>query len=444
MANRGEIAVRIIRACAELGHESVLAASEADRDSLPARLADRVLCIGGPRPSDSYLRSQTVVHAAVATGCDAIHPGYGFLSENADFAELCAEAGVTFIGPRPEHLRRLGNKLEARAIAVEAGVSVVPGGNAATLLQARRVAEDIGYPLIIKAAFGGGGRGMKLVPGPADLAAAYNLAVSEAGSSFGNGAVFLERYLTAGKHVEVQVARDRSGTSIHLGERDCSVQFRYQKVVEETPCPVLTPSWRQRLCDDALRIVDRLDYENVGTVEFLLDPAAGDHWFLEVNPRLQVEHPVTEAVTGVDLVHLQFAIAGGGSIKPGPDAPALGHAIECRITAQDPCAGLAPSPGRITHWRPPRDPAVRVDTHGYPGYLFPPFYDALLAKLVVRGETRADAVTAMREAIDDFEIRGVATNLPLQRRIMAHPDMVAGTVTTDWLPKLLDEEAVDG
>jgi acetyl-CoA carboxylase, biotin carboxylase subunit len=442
IANRGEVAVRIIRTCRSLGHDVVLGVSAADRDSLGARQADRAVCLGPPHALASYLSEPAVVHAAVATGCDAVHPGYGFLSEKESFARSCREAGLVFVGPRPEHLARLGDKLSARRVAERAGVPVVPGGEAASVGAAREQADRIGYPVLVKAAFGGGGRGMQRVAGPAALPAAYGLATAEAGAAFGNGTVFLERYVARAKHVEVQVARDTHGTVVHLGERDCSVQHRYQKVVEETPCAVLDAAVRSRMCGDAMNLVDSIGYEGIGTVEFIVDLDTQEYWFLEVNPRLQVEHPVTEMVTGVDLVALQFLIASGGAVPAPP--PPHGHAIECRVTAQDPDAGLRPSPGRITAWDPPGGTGVRVDSHGYAGYLFPPFYDALLAKLVVARSTRAEALAAARSALDAFTVEGIRTNIPLLRRVLDAPAMQDGTVTTDWLTAQLEEVSVGG
>jgi acetyl-CoA carboxylase biotin carboxylase subunit len=444
VANRGEVAVRILRTCRSLGFGTVLVVSTADRDSLGATVADEVLCMGGPRPRDSYLRADTIVHAALATGCDAIHPGYGFLSENVAFAELCAEHGVRFIGPRPEHLRLLGDKGLARTAAAESGIPVVPGRTVADIAEALAVADDIGYPVMIKALYGGGGRGMKRVQRPEDLADAFALAAAEAAASFGDGSLLLERFVQRAKHVEVQVARDRHGTSVHLGERDCSIQFRYQKMIEETPCVALSAQRRARLARDATTLVDRLDYENVGTVEFLVDLDSDEQWFLEMNPRIQVEHPVTEMVTGLDIVALQFAIAVGERIDLStvPDQPD-GHAIELRVSAQS-ATTLAPSPGRITRWKPPRAGGVRVDSHGYPGYLFPPFYDALLAKVVVHALDRPTALTRAADALADFDVDGIETNLPLLRDLLRSPALVDGTFDTGFLTRHLEAVGTRG
>lgn len=445
VANRGEVAVRIARTCRRLGYDVIVGVSAADRDSLGARMADRAICLGPAHPLSSYLDEAATVHAAVATGCDAVHPGYGFLSESESFAGACRDASLVFVGPRPEHLAQLGNKLAAREAAVAAGVPVVPGGAAQSADEAATLAARLGYPVLIKAAFGGGGRGMRRVGEADGMPAAYDSATAEAGAAFGNGRVFLERCIDHAKHVEVQVARDAHGTVVHLGERDCSVQFRFQKVVEETPCAVLGDATLARMCSDAMNLVDSIGYEGIGTVEFIVKEDTQEYWFLEVNPRLQVEHPITEMVTGVDLVEFQFRIAAGQEIPSLAVLPAArGHAIECRVTAQDPDAGLLPSPGRITRWQPPGGPGVRVDTHGYEGYLFPPFYDALLAKVVVWEPTRARAMEAMGDALGRFVVEGIHTNLSLVQRIMRSGPVRDGTVTTDWLPSELEELITHG
>ncbi|WP_026536849.1 acetyl-CoA carboxylase biotin carboxylase subunit [Arthrobacter sp. 9MFCol3.1] len=441
VANRGEIAVRIIEACDRLGYDTVLGVSSADKDTLGARRAGRVVTIGGPRPADSYLNMNAVVQAAISTGCTAIHPGYGFLSERPAFAELCAENGLTFVGPSPEALRALGDKLTARRLAESVDVPVSAGGTAQTAEEVQQLAERIGYPVLIKAAHGGGGRGMKLVESTTELAEAWQLASSEAEASFGDGTVFLERFVQDAKHVEVQILGDRHGHRVHLGERECSVQYRYQKVVEEAPCTALPEATRALLYQSALRIAEALDYVGLGTVEFLYDVQRDSLAFLEVNPRVQVEHPVTEAVTGVDLVREQLLAALGEPLSfTQSDITLTGNAIECRITAQDPENDLRPSPGTVTRWRPSAAGGLRLDTHIYEGYRFPPFYDALMAKQIAWAPDRAAAIERMEQALAAFEIEGVTTSLPLLSRILAHPVFQHNTVTTHWLNELLTEK----
>jgi acetyl-CoA carboxylase biotin carboxylase subunit len=440
VANRGEVAVRIIRACQGLGFETVLGVSQADRDSLGARLADRVVVLGGPQASQSYLAADTVVHAAVATGCDLVHPGYGFLSEQADFAEMCAKEGLTFVGPSPEALTRLGDKLSARDLAQSVGVPVGAGGRTGTLEEAVDLAADIGYPVLVKAAFGGGGRGMKLVTDPADLPTAWTVASSEASATFGDGTVFVERFVLDAKHIEVQVIGDRHGGRLHVGERECSVQYRYQKVVEEAPGTALPDDVRTTLLRSARDLVGAVDYVGLGTVEFLYDTDRGELSFLEVNPRLQVEHPVTEAISGIDLVREQIRVCLGEPLGIAQDDVLLqGHAIEARITAQDPARRLAPSPGRITRWQPPVRGGLRLDSHVHDGYLFAPYYDALMGKLVAWGPDRETARQLLASALADFRVDGTATSLPLLRRIVEHEAFVENTVTTHWLTDLLEE-----
>lgn len=434
VANRGEIALRIIEACDRLGFETVLGVSSADRDTLAARRAGQVVVLGGPHATGSYLSIPSVLHTAVSTGCTAVHPGYGFLSERPDFARECAANGLTFVGPSPEALEALGDKLSARELAESLGVPVSAGGYASSIAEAAELAARIGYPVLIKAAHGGGGRGMKLVESDAGLAEAWALASAEAEAAFGDGTVFLERYVTDAKHVEVQILGDRHGTRIHLGERECSVQYRYQKMVEEAPCAALPQATRERLHDSALRIARALDYVGLGTVEFLYDVRRDELNFLEVNPRLQVEHPVTEAVTGVDLVREQLLAALGEPLSVRQeDVRLTGHAIEARITAQDPYDLLRPSPGTVTRWRPPVGGGLRLDSHIYEGYTFPPFYDALMGKLVAWGTDRAAAAARLNAALAAFEIGGVTTSRDLLRSITRHGDFLAGTVTTHWL-----------
>lgn len=440
IANRGEVAVRIIRACQNLGMETVLGVSQADRDSLGARLADRAVVLGGPQSIDSYLKGSTVVHAAIATGCDLLHPGYGFLSEQAEFAALCEGEGLKFIGPSPEALTRLGDKLSARDLADAAGVPVGAGGRTNSLEDAVNLAADIGYPVLVKAAFGGGGRGMKLVRHATELPDAWTVASSEASAAFGDGTVFVERFLTDAKHIEVQVIGDRFGARLHVGERECSVQYRYQKVIEEAPSSSLPDSVRNTLLTSAINLMSAVDYVGLGTVEFLYDVDRRELSFLEVNPRLQVEHPVTEAISGIDLVREQIRVCLGEPLGLSQDDVRLhGHAIEARITAQDPAQQLAPSPGRITQWQPPVRGGLRLDSHVHEGYLFPPYYDALMGKLVAWGPDREAARALLSSALAEFRVQGTATSLELLRRIVGHEAFVQNTVTTHWLTDVLEE-----
>jgi len=437
IANRGEIAARIVRTCERLGIETVLAASEADRDSMPARLATRVVCIGPAHPAASYLNTAAVVQAALGTGCDAIHPGYGFLSERAALAELCEKHGVIFIGPTSAQLAAAGDKLAARAAAEAAGVPVAPGGAVNSLEQARELARRVGLPLLIKAVGGGGGRGMKRVERWADLEGALELAAAEAGAAFGDARVYLERYIARARHVEVQVLGDGAGKVLHLGERDCSVQRRYQKLIEETPAPGLATALRTRLHEAALRFAAQLHYRGAGTVEFLVDVASDGFYFLEMNARIQVEHPVTEAVTGVDLVAAQIAIAAGEGLTTLPGAP-VGCAIECRVNAEDPAHDFAPSPGVVNQAAWPRAEGIRVDTHIESGARVPPFYDSLLGKIVAHGPDRATALARLRAAVAATRISGVATNLPFHARVLADAEFAAGGVDTGYVARLLE------
>ena len=443
VANRGEIAVRIIEACDRLGLETVLGVSKADLGSLGARRATRAVVLGGAQSRDSYLRIDTVLQAAISTGCTALHPGYGFLSERSDLARACAENDIIFIGPSPDALDALGDKLSARALAVQLGVPVSPGGTASTLEEVVRLGEEVGFPVLVKAAYGGGGRGMKLVHQAGELADAWAVASGEAEAAFGDGTVFLERYVSDAKHVEVQIIGDRHGNRVHLGERECSVQYRYQKVVEESPCSALDETTRALLHNSAIKIAAELDYVGLGTVEFLYDVTRNQVAFLEVNPRIQVEHPVTEQVTGIDLVREQVLVALGEPLSFGQDDVTLtGHAIECRITAQDPGRQLAPTPGPVKRWRPPVGGGIRLDSHIYEGYDFPPFYDALMGKLIVWGDDRDAAVTRMAQALEAFDIGGVTTSRDLLRRIVGHDDYKENSVTTHWLgDAILDKAA---
>lgn len=439
IANRGEIAVRIIRTCRKLNIETVLAASAADRDSMPAHLADRTVCIGPARPADSYLKVETIVHAALATRSDAIHPGYGFLSERAALASLCESEGVVFIGPTAAQIDAVGDKLRARAEAEAAGVPVVPGGAVASVDEAMAVARVIGVPILVKAVGGGGGRGMKRVDRLEDLPATMELAAAEAGAAFGDARVYLERFVSSGRHVEVQVLGDGNGRVIHLGERDCSVQRRYQKLVEETPAPSLSAALRGALHSAAIRFAQRLSYRGAGTVEFLVDRERDTFYFLEMNARIQVEHPVTEAVTGVDLVAEQIAIAGGAGLRlQQSDIQLQGCAIECRVNAEDPAKDFRPSPGLVREAGWPSGEGIRVDTHIASGSRVPPFYDSLMAKIIAHAPDRASAVARLRRALEATRLSGVHTNLPFQELVLADAEFQAGGFDTGFVTRLIE------
>ena len=442
IANRGEIAARIIRTCRISGIETVLAASEADRDSVPARLADRTVCIGPARASDSYLKPETIVQAALGVGAQAIHPGYGFLSERAVLARLCERHGIVFIGPTADQIESVGDKLRARSAAEAAGVPVVPGGAAATVAEALALAQRVGAPLLVKAVGGGGGRGMKRVERIEDLPAALELAASEAGAAFGDARVYLERYVAQGRHVEVQVLGDGVGGIIHLGERDCSVQRRYQKLIEETPAPVVSAGLRSRLHDAAVRFARHLSYRGAGTVEFLVG-ADESFYFLEMNARIQVEHPVTEAVTGIDLVAEQIAVASGAGLRlRQQDVRVQGCALECRVNAEDPSRDFQPAPGLVDAVSWPAGPGIRVDTHIASGSRVPPYYDSLLGKIIVHGPDRAATVARMREAISATRVSGVATNLAFHSIVLAEPEFQAGGVDTGFVARLLERSPI--
>ena len=441
VANRGEIAVRVIHACQALGCETVLAASEADLGSLATRMADRTVCIGPAASSLSYLRVDALLAAATGTGCDALHPGYGFLSESETLAAACATEGVTFIGPTPEQILRMGNKLQARALAREAGVPMLPGSEkVADAAEAARIAAGIGYPVLLKAAAGGGGRGMKVVGSAGEMPQQFAAASAEARNAFGDDTLYLERYIANARHVEVQVLGDAHGSLVHLGERDCSLQRRHQKVVEESPAPVLPEATRHALRRSAVALARELAYRNAGTVEFIVDGDTGDYFFLEMNTRIQVEHPVSELVSGIDLVQEQVRVAAGERLRYGQDEVLLrGHAIECRINAEVPAEGFRPSPGRITVWQPPSGPNIRLDTHCHEGYVVPIHYDSMIAKLIVYGRDRDEALLRMRSALARFRIEGIGTTLPFLRHAMAHPDFAAGRVNTALVARMIEE-----
>jgi acetyl-CoA carboxylase biotin carboxylase subunit len=435
VANRGEIAVRIIRACFDEGLECVAAVSEADRDSLAARLADDVVCIGPAPASRSYLSVAAVVGAALATGCDAVHPGYGFLSERPELAAACEAHGIAFVGPPADVIRRGGNKVEARRLAREAGIPVGAGSErSATRDGVAAVADAVGYPVLLKAAAGGGGRGMVRVSNPAELGAAYDRAANEALQAFGDGSLYVERYVANARHVEVQILADAHGGLVHLGERDCSSQRRFQKLVEEAPASGVPVEVRRDLGAAAAALAAALGYTGAGTVEFLVDADRNDFFFLEVNTRVQVEHPVTEMVTGVDIVRQQLRIAGGEPLSLSQsDVVVRGHAIECRINAEIPEAGFLPAPGRITRWTPPVGTGVRVDSHCHDGYVIPAQYDSLLAKLICHAEDRPAAVALMDRALGRFGVDGVPTTVEVQRALVRHGDFRANRINTRWV-----------
>ncbi|MFN5060131.1 MAG: acetyl-CoA carboxylase biotin carboxylase subunit [Chloroflexota bacterium] len=439
IANRGEIAVRIVRACHELGIRAVVAYSEADRYSLAVRMADEAVCIG-PAPSPrSYLNQSALISAARITGCDAIHPGYGFLSENAYFAEICAQYGIKFIGPTPEAIRLMGDKAEGRNTMRAAGVPIVPGseGELRSLEEAVELARGIGYPILLKPAGGGGGRGMRVANDEAELMRSFATAKSEAESAFGNGALLLEKYLPKVRHVEIQVLADEHGHAIHLGERDCSSQRRHQKIIEEAPSPAVSPELRARMGEAALKGVRAIGYHNAGTMEFLLDPD-GNFYFIEMNTRIQVEHPVTELVTGVDLVRWQLRIASGEHLTiQQSDVQLTGHAIQCRINAEDPERDFMPSVGEIRHYLPSGGPGVRVDSHLYPGYMVPGNYDSLLAKLLVHAPNRDEAIVRMKRALNETVIEGVKTTIPFQLGLLDDDIFQHGFMHTRYVAEFM-------
>jgi len=434
IANRGEIALRILRTCREMGIRVVVAHSTADAGSLPVRLADESICIGPPESAQSYLNIPQLIAAAEVTDAEAIHPGYGFLAENATFAEICRACSIRFIGPSPEVIRLLGDKVRARELARKADVPLLPGSDGAVRdeAEARSVADTLGYPVLLKASLGGGGRGIRVVWDPDSLATSVRTCQSEAAAAFGSSEIYLERYVEGARHVEVQVLADSRGHTIHLGERDCSIQRRHQKLLEETPCPGLTDATRQELTAAAIRLCRAAGYESAGTVEFLLD-RQNRFYFLEVNTRIQVEHPVTEMVTGVDLVRAQIQIAAGEPLElRQEDVVFRGHAIECRVTAEDPVT-FTPSPGRVTAYIAPGGPNVRVDSHCFTGYTVPPYYDSLVAKVIAHGVDRADALARMRRAVSEFVVEGIRTTLPLHARLLADPRVIAGDYSTTFL-----------
>ena len=439
VANRGEIAVRIIRTCRVLGIETILASSEADKDSAAARLADRTIVIGPP-PSSTYLNVTALIDAAIQSEAQALHPGYGFLSEKPELAHGCEENGIVFIGPKAEHIRNLGNKLAARALAAKCGVPTIPGSDMVnTYDKALTTAEEIGFPIIIKAAAGGGGRGMKIVneEDRERLRQLFEEAAAEAAAAFGDGTLYIEKYIENARHIEVQVLGDKHGSVIHLGERDCSTQRRHQKLIEEAGAPGISDELRKEIQDAAVRLVKNISYENAGTVEFVLDCDTQRFYFLEMNTRIQVEHPVTEMVTGIDIVREQISIASGEKLRyEQDDVKFTGHSIECRINAENPFGGFVPTPGVITRWEIPQGPGVRVDTHCFHGYKVPFFYDSLVAKIIVHGDDREHARRRMLAALDELTVEGISTTAPFLSKVLESSDFAEGRVNTRILERI--------
>jgi acetyl-CoA carboxylase biotin carboxylase subunit len=441
IANRGEIAVRVIRACQSLGLETVVAVSDADRNSMAAKMANRAVCIGPPRSADSYLKVENVIAAAHGTGCDALHPGYGFLSERASLAQACVDNKITFVGPSAENITMMGDKLEARKIARSAGVPLVPGSDHAhTPHEAATLAKEIGYPLLLKASAGGGGRGIKLVWNEHEIEDTFRTAAAEARAAFGNDTLYMERYVGNARHIEVQILGDQHGNVIHLGERDCSLQRRHQKIVEEAPAYAVPMDVRAQICNAAATLARSIGYQSAGTIEFIYDNDSRAYYFLEMNTRIQVEHPVTEMITGVDLVAQQLRIARGELLPfKQADISFTGHAIECRITAESPQHGFRPCPGLISNWQGPTGPGIRLDTHCYSGYFVPPYYDSLLAKLIVHGKSRQESADATNRALDNFHVEGIDTLIPFLKVVIADDEYRTGKVNTRWLEKKLEE-----
>ena len=439
IANRGEVALRIHRACREMGIKTVAVHSEADANAMHVRLADEAVCIGPARSTESYLNKSAIISAAIITGADAIHPGYGFLSENADFAEMVEEHGITFIGPKAEQIRMMGDKLKAREAAIASGLPVIPGSPALPDVEtAKKWAKEIGYPIIIKAKAGGGGKGMKVAFGEEEIETAYTMARAEAKASFTSDEVYMEKYLQKPRHIEIQVLADTYGNVVHLGERDCSIQRKNQKVIEETPSPALNQQQREEIGEIARKAMEKIGYSSAGTLEFLFED--GKFYFLEMNTRLQVEHPITEALTGIDIVREQLRIAAGAKLGyEQKDITFQGHAIECRINAEDP-ETFAPNPGKITEWHAPGGLGIRVDSEVYSGYKIPPFYDSMIAKLIVSAKTRNGALMRLHRALEEFVIDGVKTTIPLHQKIISQPDYIDGIYNIHWLENMLNKQ----
>ncbi len=441
IANRGEIAMRVIRTAKEMGIKTVAVYSTADETSLHVRFADEAVCIGPAPSKDSYLKMASIIAAAEITDADAIHPGYGFLSENAAFSKICQTNGIKFIGASPEHIDRMGDKANAKSTMKEAGVPVVPGseGLLDSYEQAIEIAREIKYPVMLKATAGGGGKGMRAIWKEEDLLHAWESARQEAAAAFGNDGMYMEKLIEEPRHVEIQVAGDRFGKACHLSERDCSIQRRNQKLVEETPSPIMTDELRERMGNAAVKAAEYIGYEGVGTIEFLVDKH-GDFYFMEMNTRIQVEHPITEQVTGFDLVREQIMLAAGEPISGKNYYPTM-HSIECRINAEDPYNDFRPSPGRITSINIPGGNGVRVDTHVYAGYMIPPHYDSMIAKLIVTSQTREEAIKKMKRALGEFYIEGIKTTIPFHLQLMDHPDFIAGNYTTKFMEDFVYDES---
>lgn len=436
IANRGEIALRIIRACKELGIQTVAVYSEADVDSLHVRFADEAVCIGAPPGPESYLLVPRIISAAEVTNADAIHPGYGFLAENAEFAEVTQSCNIKFIGPDPDMIRNLGDKAFAKNSMKSAKVPTIPGsdGLVESVDEAKKLADKAGYPVIIKATAGGGGRGMRLVNKKSELETAYNQAQQEALAGFGNPGVYLEKYFTHARHIEVQIIGDSHGNVVALGERECSIQRKHQKLIEESPSPAISDALREEMCEAAIRGAKKVGYQSAGTIEFLFQD--GKYYFMEMNTRIQVEHPVTETVLGIDLIKEQIRVAAGEKLSLQDKQLKLrGHSIECRINAEDPAHGFRPSPGKITTFHVPGGPGVRVDTHAYALYVIPPYYDSLIAKLIVHGKNRAEAIDRAKRALDEFIVEGIKTTIPFHQKVMQNEAFCSGEFDTTFLEK---------
>ena len=443
IANRGEIALRVLRACKELGIPTVAVHSTADADAMHVRFADESVCIGPPAAKDSYLNIPSILSACEITGADAVHPGYGFLSENARFAEILAEHGVQFIGPKPEHIRIMGDKIEAKRTAKKLGIPVVPGseGGVSSDQEASKIAREIGFPILIKAAAGGGGRGMKVAHSAAELSAALSTARAEAKAAFGDDAVYIEKYLERPRHIEIQVLGDGHGNAIHLGERDCSLQRRHQKVWEEGPSPALNANTRDAIGETVAKAMREIEYLGVGTVEFLYED--GKFYFIEMNTRIQVEHPVTEMITDIDLIFEQIRVAAGTNLAlKQSDVKFHGHAVECRINAENPVS-FRPSPGKILHYHPPGGLGVRIDSAVYQGYTIPPYYDSLVGKLIVHGKTRTECLMRLKRALDEVVIDGIETTLPLFRALVREKDVIDGNYHIHWLEQFLARGGIE-
>ena len=433
IANRGEIALRIIRTCHEMGLKTVAVYSTADRDALHVRFADEAVCIGPPPSKESYLRQDRLIAAAEVTGADAIHPGYGFLAENAEFSDICADHNIKFIGPSGHTISLMGDKSLAKSTMVNAGVPTVPGsdGIVKSVPEGKAIAAEIGYPVLAKAKAGGGGKGMRIINEPSEFERNFNAAQNEAAAAFGNGDVYLEKFVVNPRHVEIQLLGDGKGTVIHFGERECSIQRRHQKLVEESPSPIMTPELRQKMGHAAVLGAEAVQYEGAGTVEFLVD-ANLNFYFIEMNTRIQVEHPVTEEVTNCDLIEYQIRVAMGENVRKR-DIAIEGHSIECRINAEDPFQNFSPSPGTITTFHPPGGHGIRLDTHAYAGYYIPPHYDSMIGKLIVRSRTRDLAIKKMKRALDEFVIEGIKTTIPFHKQLMENADFQAGNFDTHFL-----------